>query len=518
MKEDIQYRYCVYKLKQIENSRKKDYIDNFVYYSSSDEDHKADCESIEESKVLTEEVLYDRRNYKKSGKLKKKNKNSNLEEEQLLTVASDSMDANRFSINALIKDFLKYFSISNTNEISLNTLKHISVHIILANLYYELNKEVECLKQCALAMEKIKTLQEKVSKLGNLTKFSFLSICVLFYEKMFFIFSNLSEKFDQKKTQFFIYLKLLDLGPIYDSRIRISVFQSIMDFMHKKELSYIRYDITKEEKLINSKIIRHKIRAMMNMTKRVAKNVTYLIDVHCPILKQNDFKYMLENMTLNGNTSINFVLFNETLIYNENGMHHDYNFLFSDEHKNYANTTSSLDKAILECLENFKYNDFPKNNNYLIVLTDIDSSFDHSINNLSKITLKIFKEKYSLIILLFWDDKIYNSAELKKKLYYLRKWLENNTNGLMIIVKNYSVIKHLMNCIHPIKFKEFDPIVLKNMVTSIDLNLHLENILSKKAIKSSNIVITNNSIDSNNEDKKYIYEDNQNDDIIYFTN
>ena len=454
----------------------------------------------------------------KSDKKKKENKFLNLDEEQLINVTIDSMDDNQIIIKSLINDFLEYFSISNTNEISLNTLKHISVHIILANLYYEINKESDCLKQCTLAMEKIKSLQDKISKLGNLTKFSVLSICVLFYEKMFYIFSNLSEKFDQKKTQFFIYLKLLDLGPIFDSRIRINVFQNIMDFMHKKEISSLRNDITKEEKLINSKIIRHKIRAMMNMTKRVAKNITYLIDVHCPILNQNEFKHMFEKMTLNGNTLINFVLFNENLIFNENGENHDYNFLFSNKKKDFAYRTSALDKAIIGCLDNFKYNDFPKNNNYLFVLTDIDASFDHSRDNIIKITLKIFKEKYSLIVLLFWDDKIYKSAELKKKLYQLRKWLENNTNGVMILIKNYTVIKHLMNCVHPVKFKEFDPLIMKNMVTSIDLNLHLENILSKQALNTSNNANFNNSIILDNNDKKYIIEnDNQNEDIAYFT-
>ncbi len=49
------------------------------------------------------------------------------------------------------------------------------------------------------------------------------------------------QKFDQKKTEFFIYLKMLDLGPIFDSRIRITVFQNIMDFMKKNELKKQRF-------------------------------------------------------------------------------------------------------------------------------------------------------------------------------------------------------------------------------------------------------------------------------------
>jgi hypothetical protein len=145
-----------------------------------------------------------------------------------------------------------------------------------------------------------------------------------------------------------------------------------------------------------------------------------------------------------------------------------------------------LDKAILDSLDKYQYNEFPKNNNYLFALTTIDSQFDFSMENLSKITLQIFKEKYSLILIIFWDDKIYESSDLRKKLHQLRKWIENNTNGIMIVVKNYSVIKQLLNCIHPLRFKEFDPIVLKNMVTSIDLNLHLECMLMKKTSNSQN--------------------------------
>jgi hypothetical protein len=211
-----------------------------------------------------------------------------------------------------------------------------------------------------------------------------------------------------------------------------------------------------------------------------------LIDVNCPFLKEKDFKYMLEKISsMAPNGIVNYILFNETLIFNERNAHYDFQFIFEIDQDNYKDSVSQLDKAILACLEEFKYNEFPKNNNYLFVLTNIDSSFDLSIDNLTKITLQIFKEKYSLILLLFWDDKIYDSYELKRKLNQLRKWIENNTNGIMIIIKNYSVIQHLMSCVHPIKFKEFDPIVLKNMVTSIDLNLHLESVLAKKSLLKS---------------------------------
>ena len=160
--------------------------------------------------------------------------------------------------------------------------------------------------------------------------------------------------------------------------------------------------------------------------------------------------------------------------------------MFNLDYQEYSNKTSVLDKAILDSLDKYQYNEFPKNNNYLFALTTIDSQFDFSMENLSKITLQIFKEKYSLILIIFWDDKIYESSDLRKKLHQLRKWIENNTNGIMIVVKNYSVIKQLLTCIHPLRFKEFDPIVLKNMVTSIDLNLHLECMLMKKTSNSQN--------------------------------
>jgi hypothetical protein len=484
----------------MEKFKTKDIEDKNVCYTSSDEEdeikNKLKVDNSNEDKYLSAT----RRNFK-SIKLRRL---TNIPEEEELICNDEDEDKlkNNEFIKSLINEFLKYFSITNTNEISLNTLKHISVHIILANLYFEINKEGECLKQCTLAMEKIKLMQEKVSTLGNLTKFSFLSICVLFYEKMFYIFSKLSHKFDQKKTEFFIYLKMLDLGPIFDSRIRITVFQNIMDFMKRNELKKQRFSknilgkSTKDEKEINCKIIRHKIRAMMNMTMKVPKFVTYLIDVNCPFLKEKDFLYLVRKIQkLVNNVTVNFVLFNESLIFPPKGEEDECSYLFNIDNNEYLNKTSILDKAILACLDKYKYNEFPKNNNYLYAMTTIDSSFDFSMDNLSKITLQIFKDKYSLILIIFWDDKIYESSSLRKKLHQLRKWIENNTNGIMIVVKNYSVIKQLLTCIHPLIFKEFDPIVLKNMVTSIDLNLHLESILMKKKRNSQNknTVISNES-------------------------
>ncbi len=475
----------------MEKFKVKEIEDKNVCYTSSDEEEERNTELKVDNSDENKGFSATRRDFRS---IKLRHKTNFAEEEELIFNDEDQekLNNNEF-IKSLISDFLKYFSITNTNEISLNTLKHISVHIILANLFFEVNKEGECLKQCTLAMEKIKLMQEKVSTLGNLTKFSFLSICVLFYEKMFYIFSKLSQKFDQKKTEFFIYLKMLDLGPIFDSRIRITVFQNIMDFMKKNELKKQRFSknilgkISKDEKEINCKIIRHKIRAMMNMTMKVPKFITYLIDVNCPFLKEKDFLYLFEKIQkLANNTTVNFVLFNESLIFPPKDGENECSFMFNLDYQEYSNKTSVLDKAILDSLDKYQYNEFPKNNNYLFALTTIDSQFDFSMENLSKITLQIFKEKYSLILIIFWDDKIYESSDLRKKLHQLRKWIENNTNGIMIVVKNYSVIKQLLNCIHPLRFKEFDPIVLKNMVTSIDLNLHLECMLMKKTSNSQN--------------------------------
>lgn len=522
LKEAIHYRYCVYKLKKMEKEQENDFEDKNVCNSSSDEEEDKTndfkCMTTEReplNKIMSFTSLKQRPIIRQSFNI----------EENNISFYSENSDSQE-KIKGLVNDFLKYLSMIKTNEITFDTLRQISVHIILANLYNQIKKESECLKQCTLAMEKIKSMQDWVSTLGNLTKFSFLSICVLFYEKIFFIFSNLSEKFDQKKTQFFIYLKLLDLGPIFDSRIRISVFQNIMDFMHKElkkqPIKKIRNE-SDEQQSINSMIIRHKIRAMMNMTMKVSKYITYLIDVNCPFLLEKDFKYMFEKICLAySNLTINFALFNEELILNKTDVHSDYNFLFSIDQNDYRNKTSNLDKAIFDTLNNFIYHEYPKNNNYLYVLTNIDANFDFSLSNLSKISIKIFKEKYSLIILLFWDDKIYDSPLLKKKLNKLRMWIESNSNGIMIIIKNYSVIQYLMTCIHPIKFKEFDPIVLKNLVTSIDLNLHLEEFFLKKNTKSA--LKSNNTLRKSTQvlDKKHIQinmeDESLTEEMIYFNN
>jgi len=119
---------------------------------------------------------------------------------------------------------------------------------------------------------------------------------------------------------------------------------------------------------------------------------------------------------------------------------------------------------------------------------------------------------------------IYESSDLRKKLHQLRKWIENNTNGIMIVVKNYSVIKQLLTCIHPLRFKEFDPIVLKNMVTSIDLNLHLECMLMKKisnSLKKNALVlneITNFQVKEEKGTQSNKVDETVNEEQIYFIN
>jgi len=386
-------------------------------------------------------------------------------------------------IYELINHFENYISLINQNEISLKSLKYVSTNIILADLYNRINNESKCMRNCTTAMEIINKIHKWVSPKDNLTKFSFLSICVLFYEKMFFIFSKLSQKFNQNRTELFLYLKLIDLGPIFDLNIRKKVFKNIIYFMKRefRKQSISNLNPLPEE---GNKIIFDKIKAMKNMIKESNKNITYLIDVNCPFLLQKEFKYTLEKIRLSDNCgTINFQCFNEDLISFNINMSKDQNLseIFSIDQSHFCDKISKLDNAIFKTIENFKV-EKTKNNNYLFILTNIDSGFDFSDENLTKINKKIFKEQFYLILLIFWDVKINDSPELIKKLDQLRSWIENKINGIIIIIKNFSMIEKLLTCNYPIKFKENDQSALKKF-TFIDINVHLE-VHSKKSLKN----------------------------------
>ena len=221
------------------------------------------------------------------------------------------------------------------------------------------------------------------------------------------------------------------------------------------------------------------------MIKESNKNITYLIDVNCPFLLQKEFKYTLEKIRLSDNCgTINFQCFNEDLISFNINMSKDQNLseIFSIDQSHFCDKISKLDNAIFKTIENFKV-EKTKNNNYLFILTNIDSGFDFSDENLTKINKKIFKEQFYLILLIFWDVKINDSPELIKKLDQLRSWIENKINGIIIIIKNFSMIEKLLTCNYPIKFKENDQSALKKF-TFIDINVHLEEVHSKKPLKN----------------------------------
>ena len=109
----------------------------------------------------------------------------------------------RSMIIDLVAEFDKYSQIEGNNP--LQVLKKILTSIIKSKLLIDINKETESIRESIKALRFIQKLQTDIMKFGNLTKFAFIPICSVMYERILFHISMLSEKYDQKKTQFFIF-------------------------------------------------------------------------------------------------------------------------------------------------------------------------------------------------------------------------------------------------------------------------------------------------------------------------
>lgn len=417
-------------------------------------------------------------------------------------------------IRNLITEFQRYFDYTDHNDTSFNKLKHIAAHITQAELYLELANEGESLRECIRAMEKLKNMKEHVNNYGNLTKYAFLSVASLFFERILFLLSNLSEKYDQKKTQFFIYLNLLDLGPVYDKKIRSKILQKLLDYLNKTGLDIMKIknvDFFQENTFVNTKLVRHKVRAMLNMTKNFHKNILLLFDLDYPFMKDKTFQNIIINNIEKENHFYHIALFDYHLYINKNidssklnkynsqleeeyvkninqesreeiNLEDDdkeYNkyktvFKFVDEYQKVENVFTKnrnrLDNAIKHSLQFYQFKEYPKNNNFLIVFTTIDSGFSFEQENVKSVTSSLYETQYTLILCILYKDKIFTDQKYKTKFECYKKFVEDDViNGHIFLVNSFIIMKYILNCVTPQKFKEFDTITMRTILESVDI-------------------------------------------------
>ena len=561
LKENLQYRYCVYKMKLTEKKIHGKSSGNFIdiEYNSDDEteeqmdkditnskDNKAYCSDEEKVGFVP----------KKKHQKNKKLHNINISTKNTL-YDQEVLDNKHYqTISNLITEFNRYFTFANEgsdNSFNFNSLKHIAAHITQAGLLLEISNETEGIQECIKAMEKMKNLMENLNSTGNLTKFAYLTIFSLFFERILFLLSSLSEKYEQRKTQFFIYLNLLDLGPVYDRQIRAIILQKLLDYLNKTGLEFMKQtkntnfsEFFREGGYINTKIVRHKVRALLNMSKPYGKNILLLIDLNFPFAKESNFQEIIKDLVDKTKHYFYFSCFNHQKLYifrnlenegesNEESGEDDgfikknIPLVINDEDvvnlyvaasvknsetskKNEKSSTeteneemasfanyipdannyldffnfinsyvkieniftkdlkSRFNYALKNTIKYHKFFDYPKNNNFVIIFTTIESEFIFDKEEVIEVSTSLYKNQYSFILCLLYEEKIFKEEKYRTKLEKYKKFIYSQIiNGHLFIFKSLTILKYIINCVVPSTFKEFETILMSSFLESIKI-------------------------------------------------
>ena len=526
LKENVQYRYCIYKFRGL--------------------DSEFEMNQFNESINKTNEDSFDNDNYEGDNNI-----NNSQEEDQAFLRRDQTKKEKMFDIEReknveqiqiLVNDFETYIGCVENYTTSIDNFKCISAHIIQAGLLFLIKKENEGIKQCIKALEKIKSLQELVTKYGKMTKLAYVCVSNLFFERILFLLSTLSERFEQKKTQFYLYCNIFDLGPVYDRKIRIHALQKLYEYIKSEEKAKKNAFVAEKSGFEATKLlkfVKHKIRTVENMTKKIPKNILLLFDLSFPLIKEIDFLEIIVSVTDSHRNFLYFACFDQKLyiykntkilersrskeekkskpslfldstendediinLYDEKSQKtnknedseenkmdsnvDDYNnyydildFIYKYDYKAFSKYVKNrVDKAIKKVIKFYQFEEQPKNNNFLFVFTTIDSDFNfNDKENKIQISGLLFESKYTFILCIMYDERIFNKPEYKRKYENYKKFIEGGVvNGHIFLIRSFSLIKFIINCASPQQFKQFDFESLKSFIKVIDSEFYeLEN-------------------------------------------
>ena len=153
-----------------------------------------------------------------------------------------------------------------------------------------------------------------------------------------------------------------------------------------------------------------------------------------------------------------------------------------DDKSNLNNQEHRADKAIYHSILFGFDNDndmaninkfFRKNKNskhassYLILMTNLNSTFSKNQNNWKELTKIIYQKKVSVIIVISYDPSFDNKVELKEKIFYYKNFLKM-CDGYLFIMRSLTLLKFILNAIFPIKFSKFNIDILKHYLCSTE--------------------------------------------------
>ncbi len=206
----------------------------------------------------------------------------------------------------LTNELRKYLNNSSEQDNDQSRLKQINSLLLFSGMLIKINNHNEAVRQIRKILELLDKTLEKNNNKNIQYNFSMFIFNCLISEKLLYLLSIIADKSELKKSKMVIFINLLDLSPIYNSRLRLFILGDLYKFcdetctnlkkrLSKKDLM----DISSNEIYITMMLSRQKIRSLYFSSCENKKNVILLFDLNFPILKDINFlekfkKYFLK--------------------------------------------------------------------------------------------------------------------------------------------------------------------------------------------------------------------------------
>lgn len=462
-------------------------------------------------------------------------------------------------------------------------LKNISVKCILSSLYIRTSENQRGLVIYEEIFSEMKQFEKYVLKESNLyhnsgmkksgisnyqgdkeelmklskwkfTSFALLTCEVLFFERILFLLTLIQKKYGQNKNELFIFLNILDLGPIYTVKIKKSIINKLTIFVKDNQrlilytnglggtdvsLSAISNLLNTNNDYIDIQRALYKLITLRNITiKTTKKRILFVFDLDNKFLKDKIFKEILlhhfsknnkisefqfyysyftkklhiltnknfENIEINDTKFVKKYLKNIPLGEIESSFCGDsqgekrektisdffFDILSKEYILKYKKRTSVLfkprevhraDKALYHAAV-FGINEdekkppleMPKQsqvvnhyNKYLIMFVNVNSIFTDNKKNWEEIAKIVYEQKFTLIIIVSTNDDI-NNEDFNRKINNYKKLVNSYIiDGHLFIMKNFEMLKIILNSVFPIRFSEFNTDIIYHFLESIKL-------------------------------------------------
>ena len=398
------------------------------------------------------------------------------------------------------------------------------------------------------------------------TSFALLTCEVILLERILYLLTSIQHKYRQTKNEIFIYLNILDLGPLYTVSIKKRIINKLsvyLKYLQYKYLSlptdgalhhHIEFSLKSDYNLISItnmlnentdymdiQCCLYKLFSLRNLTSRTAKKkILFVFDLDNNFLKDSIFKEILYNHFIKSKRLNDFQFY---FSYFDNKLHilsnmnfDDIDFTFEenklfakgylkniplDEYKNsllLLNQTFDSNRQILsegdyffDYLSKVYINKEQNSNNsnssnnskyradkalyhsavfgipgeylqssfslhfrmhkYLVMFVSINSEFSNNEKNWEEISRIVYEHKFTLIIILCVNYDIDNNNEtFQKKLNNYKQCINNYIiDGYLFIMKNFTMMKVILNSIFPIRFSEFNTNIIYHFFESLQL-------------------------------------------------